>query len=121
MPSSTSATYPPIPAAGATYDFKASTSAADSSSYNTAALNVSQANNNGTSVIGSAVNKTGKPLTGPYSVGIYCLNGNALTDQITDFTSESGDIGAGASVSFSTSLYDTACDTYAVGVSGYFK
>lgn len=110
-----------IPAAGATYDFKATTSPADSSSYNTAPLTVSQANNNGTSIIGSAVNKTGKPLTGPYSVGIYCLNGNVLTDQITDFASESGDIDAGASVTFSTQLFDTSCDTYAVGVSGYFK
>ncbi|MBC7594343.1 MAG: hypothetical protein H7288_10440 [Kineosporiaceae bacterium] len=110
-----------IPAAGVTYDFKVTTAAADTSSYNTAPLTVGQASNNGTSIIGSAVNKTGKPLTGPYSVSIYCLNGNAPTDQITDYTSENGDITAGASVSFSTNLYGTSCDTYAVGVSGFFQ
>lgn len=110
-----------IPATGATYDFKSSTSPADTSSYNTAPLTVSQATNNGTSIIGSAVNKTGKPITGPYSVGIYCLDGNALTRQITDFASESGEITADASVSFSTDLFGSSCNNFALGVSGYFK
>lgn len=110
-----------IPATGATYDFKASTLPADTSSYNTAPLSVTQATNNGSSIIGSAVNKTGKPLVGPYSVEIYCFNGNSLVDQITDFTSEDGDITAGASVSFSTNLYSTSCSTFVLGVSGYFQ
>jgi hypothetical protein len=110
-----------VPATGATYDFKTSTMPVDTSSYNTAPLTVTQATNNGNSIIGSAANKTGEPLTGPYSVDTYCLNGNTLTDEITDFATETGDIAAGASVSFSTDLLGTSCNTYAVGVSGYFK
>jgi len=110
-----------IPSSGTTYDFKASSMPADTSSFNTAPLTVSQATNNGTSVIGSAVNKTGKPLAGPYDVQIYCFAGNALTDHVLDYTTETADITAGASVSFSTELYDASCATYAVGVSGFFK
>lgn len=110
-----------IPAAGATYAFKSSASPADSTSFNTASLTVNQANHNGTSIIGSAVNKTGKALAGPYSVDIYCFNGNAITDQLMDFTSESGDIAPGATVSFSTDLFGRSCGTYLVGVSGFFK
>jgi hypothetical protein len=36
-------------------------------------------------------------------------------------TDETGDIKTGDTVSFTVSLYDTVCPTYAVGVSGYFK
>lgn len=110
-----------IPASGITYDFKSTTSPADPTPYNTAPLTVSQADNNGKSIIGSGDNKTGKPLTGPYSVAIYCLDGDALADEITGFATESGDIDAGASVTFSVDLFDRSCATYAVGVSGYFK
>lgn len=110
-----------IPASGTTYEFKVKTMPADSSFYNTAPLTVSQADNNGSSIIGAAVNKTGKPLSGPYDVQVYCFNGNAIADQIVDSATEDGDIDAGASVSFSTDLYDTSCGTFLVGVSGYFK
>jgi len=110
-----------IPASGVQYDFKASTMPADTSSYNTAPLNVTQADNNGTSIIGGAVNKTGKPLAGPYSVGVYCFNGDALSTSTMDYATETGDIEADGTVSFSHDLYDEPCDTFAVGVSGYFK
>ena len=110
-----------IPDSGTTYAFESSTSPADTSSYNTAPLTVTQATNNGKSIIGSAANKTGKPLSGPYSVEIYCFKGSALKNQITDFTSESGDISAAASVSFSSDLLGKSCSRFTVGVSGYFK
>lgn len=110
-----------IPASGTTYDFKSSTSPSDPTPYNTAPLTVRQADNNGTSIIGRADNNTGKPLTGPYSVAIYCLDGDTLADEITGYATESGDIEAGAPVSFSVDLFDRACTTFVVGVSGYFK
>ncbi|ROS75163.1 hypothetical protein EDF24_2605 [Curtobacterium sp. PhB130] len=110
-----------IPESGVQYDFKASTSPANTSSYNTAPLTVTQADNNGTSIIGTAANKTGKPLTGPYSVGIYCFNGDALSASTLDYATETGDIEADATVSFSHDLYDTPCDTFAIGVSGWFQ
>ncbi|NYG97922.1 hypothetical protein FJ656_19165 [Schumannella luteola] len=110
-----------IPADGVEYKFKASTSAADTSSYNTAPLTVTQADNNGTAIIGGAENKTKKPLTGPYSVEVYCLNGNDLAKQIGTFATEDGDIEAGDSVSFSVDLYGGTCDSFVLGVSGYFQ
>lgn len=110
-----------IPATGATYEFKVSTMPADTTSFNTAPLTVTQADNNGTSIIGSAVNKTGKPLSGPYPADIYCFNGNELTDVILGDATETGDIKAGESVSFSSNLYDTACKTFLVGVYGYYQ
>lgn len=110
-----------IPASGAQYDFKASTMPASTSSYNTAPLNVTQAENNGTSIIGAAVNKTGKPLAGPYSVGVYCFAGDALATSTIDYATETGDIDADGTVSFSHDLFDEPCDTFAIGVSGYFQ
>lgn len=110
-----------IPDSGVTYDFKSSTSPADTSSYNTAPLTVTQATNNGSSFIGSAANKTGKPLTGPYAVTAYCFTGDSAVDDISGFATETGEITADASVSFSVDYYDQTCDSYAVGVSGYFK
>ncbi len=53
---STSPTCPPSPDAGVTYEFQAQTMPADTSSYNTAALKVTQADNNGSAIIGSASN-----------------------------------------------------------------
>ncbi|OII04036.1 hypothetical protein BIU96_08405 [Curtobacterium sp. MCBA15_008] len=110
-----------VPDSGVQYDFKASTSPADTSSYNSAPLTVTQADNNGKSIIGTAVNKTGKPLTGPYSVGIYCFSGDTLTTSTLDYATETGDIEADATVSFSHDLFETPCDTFTVGVSGWFQ
>lgn len=110
-----------IPATGATYAFKASARAADFSVFSAAPLTVGEVNNNGTSITGSAVNKTGKPLEGPYAVYIYCFNDSTPVSQIIDFAHEDGDVAAGASVSFSTNLYGNSCDTYLVGVSASFK
>jgi hypothetical protein len=110
-----------VPQSGVQYNFKTSTMPADTSSFNSAPLNVTQADNNGKSIIGTAVNKTGKALTGPYSVGIYCLSGDTLTASTLDYATETGDIEADATVSFSHDLYDTPCNTFTVGVSGWFK
>jgi hypothetical protein len=110
-----------VPATGVTYDFTSDSSPADHSSYNTAPLVLSEVSNDGTSIIGTATNKTKEPLTGPYDVEIYCFTGNAITDQTQGFADETGDIKAGDTVSFTVTLYGTVCPTYAVGVSGYFQ
>lgn len=110
-----------IPDSGATYEFKAETTEADTSSYNTAPVVVEEANRSGSKIVGSATNKTGKPLTGPYSAEAYCFDGNKITGRIGSFAEEDGDINAGATVSFTIDLYDTECKTFAVGASGYFS
>jgi hypothetical protein len=106
---------------GLKYEFTAETSPADTSSYNTAPLTVGEATYNGSSIVGTAVNKTGKALTGPYGVQVYCFAGNKLTAEVGSFAEQHNDVAAGAKVSFTADLYDTKCDKFTVGVSGYFK
>lgn len=110
-----------FPDTGVTYEFTVTNSPADKSPYNTAPLTVSQSSNNGTSIIGAAVNKTGAALTGPYSVDVYCFSGNDLADEIVDFADQSSDIPASGQVTFTVQLLDRACSSYAFGVSGYYK
>lgn len=110
-----------LKATGLKYEFSAETSPADKSSYNTAPLKVNESSNNGTSIVGSAVNKTGEPLVGPYGVNVYCFSGNDLTAQLGGYGDQTADIAADAQVTFTVPLYDTKCATYTFGVSGYFK
>jgi len=106
---------------GLEYEFTAETMPADTSSYNTAPLTVGEATYNGSSIVGTAVNKTGKALTGPYAVQIYCFAGNELTAQVGDYAEQANDVAVDAKVSFTAALYDTKCDEFTVGVSGYFQ
>ena len=106
---------------GLKYEFTAETSPADTSSYNTAPLTVGEATYNGSSIVGTAVNKTGKALVGPYNVQVYCFAGNKLTAEVGSFADQNDDVAADAKVSFTAGLYDTKCDKFTVGVSGYFQ
>jgi hypothetical protein len=84
-------------------------------------LTVGEATYNGSSIVGTAVNKTGKALAGPYGVQVYCFAGNDLTAEVGSFADQHDDIAANAKVSFTADLYDTKCDEFTVGVSGYFQ
>lgn len=106
---------------GLKYEFTAETTPADTSSYNTAPLTVGEATHNGSSIVGTAVNKTGKALTGPYGVQVYCFAGNKLTAEVGAFADQNDKVAADAKVSFTANLYDTKCDKFTVGVSGYFQ
>ncbi len=110
-----------MPAKGLTYQFKIETNDADQSSYNTAPVTVKEATYNGKSIVGTAKNATGKDLTGPYDVQVYCFQGNHLTAEIGSFADEDADISSDDTVSFTADLYDTKCANFTVGVSGYFK
>ncbi|KQQ28848.1 hypothetical protein [Frondihabitans sp. Leaf304] len=110
-----------LPDSGETYEFTATSSAADASSYNTTGLTVTEQTNNGTSIVGSATNKSGKALTGPYSVDVYCFTGTTLTDRVGGFADQDDDVAADGTVTFTVSLGDTKCSTYTFGVNGYYK
>ena len=107
--------------ADAEYEFQVSTSAADTSSYNTAPLTVTEANASGDSIVGSATNETGAEATGPYSVEVYCFEGDALLSSMITFAEQSGEVADGGIVTFSANLFGDSCPTFAVGVSGYFS
>lgn len=64
---------------GTEYEFAVGSSPADTTSYNTAPLKVTEANLVGTSIVGGATNNTGADATGPFSVSIYCFDGDNLT------------------------------------------
>lgn len=104
----------------ADYDFQVSTSPADTSSFNTAPLKVTEANLNGGSIVGAATNASGADATGPFSVDIYCFDGDKLVDQASGF-SDMDTAAPGASASFSVDLFGQECPVFALGVSGYFE
>ena len=110
-----------VPQNGVSYRFTVQTMPADMSSYNTAPLTITQATNNGSAIIGAAVNKTGKNLTGPYGVYAYCVHGGKLAAMKDGFAHPDGDLGAGSQASFTIDLYDTKCNKFVIGASGYFK
>lgn len=102
------------------YEFTSDSAPAGPSFYNTAPFTVTEANLVGDAIVGSAINETGDKVSGPYSVRIYCFEGDNLVSDITTFASPDGDLDDGGTTSFSASLYSTPCETYSVGVSGYF-
>lgn len=107
--------------ADAEYEFQVSTSAADTSSYNTAPLTVTEANVSGDSIVGSATNETGVETTGPYSVEVYCFEGDTLLSSMITFAEQTDEIPDGGTVTFSANLFGDSCPTFVLGVSGYFS
>lgn len=98
-----------------TMSFNVSTSPADTSSYNTAAIQVTQANLSGSSVSGGVQNTTGQVVTGPISVDLYCFDAAGHPDyEQGTFTSGSGDLAPGATDSFEITLYNQPCSSYLV-------
>ena len=109
-----------IPRNGAKFEFSAETSESNTESYTTAPLVVGEANRIRKEIVGSATNKTGKPLTGPYVAEVYCFSGNNITGHRGGFAEESSDVQPNGTVHFTVHLSDTPCKTFAVGVSGFF-
>ena len=100
---------------GAIYHYSVKASAVDTSKYNLAPLVPGKVTNNGSSIVGSATNKTGKNVDGA-SVDVYCFDGSTITREF----SGPADAAPGDTVTFSVNLLGITCPTYALGVSGYF-
>ena len=91
--------------------------------FNTAAIQVTQANLSGSSIAGGVQNTTGHLVQGPISVHAYCQDsaGNP-TSEVGGFTSGlSGDLAPSATDSFQLSLFDQGCASFLVGAAGYYK
>ena len=67
-----------LPPTDAEYEFTVNTSAADQAFYNTAPLKVTEASASGDAIVGAAVNGTGESVGGPFSVSVYCFDGDKL-------------------------------------------
>jgi hypothetical protein len=105
-----------------TMSFSVNTSQADTSSYNTAAIQVTQANMSSGSLTGGVQNTTGHVVTGPISVDAYCFDANGHPNyEQGGFTSSSGDLAPNATDSFQIDLSGQQCSSYLVGASGYYK
>ena len=109
-----------IPRHGTTYTFTADTLPADTSSFNTAPIKITQANHVDGAIVGSGVNDTDKKLSGPYSVHVFCFVRNHVRRFKTGFANEDGDLGPKATISYTVSLDGDPCPKYLVGSSGYF-
>jgi hypothetical protein len=96
---------------------------ASTDSFNTAAIQVTQANLSGSSIAGGVQNMTGHPVQGPISVHAYCLNsaGYPTSDVIGFTSSSSGDLTPGATDSFQLDLDNQRCSSFLVGASGFYK
>lgn len=105
----------------AEYEFSENHMSADVSAYNSAPFVITETNDVGGSIVGAAVNRTGSKVTGPYSVNVYCFDGNDLTSSTRSFTEQGGDLEDGGTVSFTADLHGEQCPTYLVGVSGWFN
>lgn len=106
---------------GAEYEFTVDTSPVNTDPYNTAPFRVTEANVSGDAIVGSATNETGAEATGPYSVSVYCFDGDNLLSQFTSFAEQDGEIEDGGTVTFSAGLYGDECPSFVVGVGGYFS
>ncbi|MGH9920298.1 MAG: hypothetical protein ACRD6W_15705 [Nitrososphaerales archaeon] len=105
-----------------TLTFSFQTSPADTSSYNTAAIQVTQANLSGMSIAGGVQNTTGHPVTGPISIDVYCFetSGHPTYEQ-GGFTSGSGDLAPNGSDTFQITFYGQQCPLFLVGASGFYS
>lgn len=102
-------------------NFTFKTSPVDTGFYNTAPIQVTQANLVGMAIAGGVKNTTGHMVTGPIAIHAYCLNpaGNPTT-VVTGYTSGSGDMAPNATDSFQVNFYEGTCPSFLVGASGYY-
>lgn len=105
----------------AEYEFAVETSPVDTTSYNTAPLTVTEVNLVGQAIVGSATNETGASTEGPFSVAMYCFEGNDLAWYTSSFTEQDGPIEDGGIATFTVDLYGDRCAKYVIGVDGYFS
>lgn len=109
------------PPADATYEFSFETIEADTTSYNSASVQTVEAVRSGDSIVGTGKNTTGATLTGPYSVQLYCFDpAGQLAATTGTFANEDGEVAPDGTVSFTAALYDTSCESYLVGIGGWF-
>ena len=106
---------------GVDYEFTADSQPAGPTFFNTAPMTVTEVNIAGDAIVGSATNATGEKTEGPYSVSVYCFDGDNLTSEIGTYAEQDGPIDADGAVTFSARIYDDPCTNYIVGVSGYFS
>lgn len=107
--------------ADAEFEFSEKHLPADTTPFNTAPFVIAETNEVGGSIVGTAVNRTGVSVSGPYSVDTYCFDGDNLLSSTRTFAEQSGDLPDGGTASFTANLYGDLCPTYLVGVSGYFN
>jgi serine/threonine-protein kinase len=110
-----------LPPADTKYEFTVNTMPADQSSYNTAPLAVTEANVSGGAIVGAAVNGTGESVAGPFSVSVYCFDGDELLSRTGDFAKQPGPLPADGQATFSANLYGATCPQFTVGVAGFFE
>jgi hypothetical protein len=112
-----------LPPADAAYSFQTDSQPADTSSFNIAPLKITEADISGDTIVGTAVNATGKQIQAPYSVNVYCFDsaGN-LASTTGTFANENGTLPPLGTASFTVNFYTTpACPSFLVGSTGFYS
>ncbi|BBA87654.1 MULTISPECIES: hypothetical protein [Mycobacterium] len=110
----------PPPPPDAKYEFSVNSTTTDADLSGTALLKATEANMTPYSIVGAAINNTGKSVEGPFSVAAYCFDGNNLLSEADAFAEPDDFVAAGNQVTFTVDLFGADCPTFTVGVSGYF-
>jgi hypothetical protein len=97
------------------------TSSVTTSFYNTAPIQVTQANLVGTAIAGGVQNTTGHKVNGPISVDVYCLDaaGNPANVHIGFTSGATSGLAPNATDSFQVG-FDGTCSSFLVGASGFY-
>jgi hypothetical protein len=82
-------------------------------------ITITEINNTGDAIIGGVSNDTGVEVTGPISADVLCFAADGNTIGPKGGFVEQSDLAAGATGSFSISLYGTECPIGLAAASGY--
>ncbi len=114
----------------ATISYTAQSSAPGTSPLNVATAKVTEANRVGSNIVGSARNTSTQTIGGPLEAEVWCFDKSGhLTAKVSGLTEGQSSIAPQASASFTVDLgllqlapsAPPACDSYSVGVTGYYS
>ncbi|MBO0732088.1 MAG: hypothetical protein J2P57_22700, partial [Acidimicrobiaceae bacterium] len=106
-----------------TMSFNVKAPPAASSSFNAAAIEVTQANLSGSAIRGGVRNTTGKMVTGPVIVDVYCFDeaSKPVYTQGGSTSGAAGDLAPNATEPFQINISGQLCPSYLVGASGHHR
>ncbi len=115
--------------ADATFTYTAQTGPPGTATLDGATVKVVEVNRVGTNIVGSARNTTGQTVSGPLEAAVWCFDrAGHLTAEAPGLTAGTQSIAPQSTATFTVDLGllqldtpATACDTYTVGVTGYFS
>lgn len=105
---------------GLTFEFEIETSETNSDFTYRQDLQIQEATNNGSELVGIAANSTEEDLTGPFRVTGVCFDSTGQVNGYFATYATKDALSPGETTPFSATFYGTGpCDAFAVGITGY--